>query len=113
MDVVHPGLANVSKKDVRERLAKAYKTTADLVFVFGFRTVFGGGSVSVWARSPVYVHRLLTHLCRALALPSSTTLSRPPRSLSPPTASSACVACPGMGKGMVSCVCVLALSRWC
>jgi hypothetical protein len=45
VDVVHPGLANVSKKEVRERLAKAYKTTPDVVFVFGFRTVFGGGSV--------------------------------------------------------------------
>jgi small subunit ribosomal protein S24e len=40
-------LANVSKKDIRERLAKAYKTTPDLVVVFGFRTAFGGGSVSL------------------------------------------------------------------
>eukprot|EP00048_Salpingoeca_helianthica_P014285 m.220962 g.220962 ORF g.220962 m.220962 type:complete len:132 (-) comp15685_c0_seq1:1444-1839(-) len=49
VDVIHPGLANVSKKDIRERLAKAYKVTPDLVFVFGFRTVFGGGSSTGFA----------------------------------------------------------------
>eukprot|EP00178_Gracilaria_changii_P009586 TRINITY_DN2793_c0_g1_i2.p2 TRINITY_DN2793_c0_g1~~TRINITY_DN2793_c0_g1_i2.p2 ORF type:complete len:132 (+),score=34.33 TRINITY_DN2793_c0_g1_i2:3-398(+) len=43
VEVLHPGLANVSKKDMREKLAKMYKTTADCVFVFGFRTAFGGG----------------------------------------------------------------------
>eukprot|EP00052_Salpingoeca_macrocollata_P030382 m.319334 g.319334 ORF g.319334 m.319334 type:complete len:131 (-) comp23122_c0_seq1:97-489(-) len=43
VDVVHPGIANVSKKEISERLAKAYKTTPDLVFSFGFRHDFGGG----------------------------------------------------------------------
>lgn len=41
--MIHPGLANVSKKDVRDKLAKAYKTDCENVFVFGFRTAFGGG----------------------------------------------------------------------
>ena len=45
IDIIHPGLANLSKKEVRERLAAAYKTTSDLVFVFGLKTAFGGGTV--------------------------------------------------------------------
>merc|ERR1712168_1546753 len=32
-----------SKTDVREKLAKMYGCTADRVFVFGFKTNFGGG----------------------------------------------------------------------
>ena len=50
VDVIHPGLANLSKKDIREKLATAYKTTPDLVFCFGFQTPFGGGKVSGAAR---------------------------------------------------------------
>uniref|UniRef100_U5ETD0 40S ribosomal protein S24 n=1 Tax=Corethrella appendiculata TaxID=1370023 RepID=U5ETD0_9DIPT len=48
-DVLHPGLASVSKKEVREKLAAMYKTTADVVFVFGFRTNFGGGKSTGFA----------------------------------------------------------------
>lgn len=43
VDVIHPGLANVSKKDVEEKIAKMYKADKDAVFSFGFRTAFGGG----------------------------------------------------------------------
>ncbi len=46
LDVFHPGRAVLSKKDIRERLAKKYKTTPDVVFAFGFRTKFGGGKSS-------------------------------------------------------------------
>lgn len=42
-DVLHPGLPSVNKKEIREKLASMYKVTADCVFVFGFRTNFGGG----------------------------------------------------------------------
>ncbi|XP_005182429.1 small ribosomal subunit protein eS24 [Musca domestica] len=42
-DVIHPGLASVSKTEIREKLAAMYKVTPDVVFVFGFRTCFGGG----------------------------------------------------------------------
>ncbi|EDQ88849.1 uncharacterized protein MONBRDRAFT_32666 [Monosiga brevicollis MX1] len=49
VDVIHPGLANVSKSDLREKLAAAYKTTADLVVCFGFRTQFGGGKSTGFA----------------------------------------------------------------
>ena len=43
VDVLHPGLPSVSKKDVRDKLAAMYKVTPDVIFVFGFRTNFGGG----------------------------------------------------------------------
>uniref|UniRef100_A0A5F8GVR4 40S ribosomal protein S24 n=1 Tax=Monodelphis domestica TaxID=13616 RepID=A0A5F8GVR4_MONDO len=41
MDVLHPG-----KTEIREKLAKMYKTTPDVIFVFGFRTHFGGGKTT-------------------------------------------------------------------
>mmetsp|Transcript_11376 Transcript_11376/g.11383 ORF Transcript_11376/g.11383 Transcript_11376/m.11383 type:complete len:132 (+) Transcript_11376:24-419(+) len=49
LDVIHPGKANVSKADLREKLAKAYKTTSDVIFTFGFRTAFGGGKSTGFA----------------------------------------------------------------
>jgi small subunit ribosomal protein S24e len=48
-DVLHPGLASVSKKDVRDKLGAMYKVTPDVVFVFGFRTNFGGGKSTGFA----------------------------------------------------------------
>ena len=49
MDVLHPGRATVPKTEVREKLARMYKTTADVVFAFGFRTQFGGGKTTGFA----------------------------------------------------------------
>ncbi|KAJ2781198.1 ribosomal 40S subunit protein S24B [Coemansia javaensis] len=46
VDVLHPGLANVAKAELSEKLAKLFKTEAELVFPFGFRTQFGGGRSS-------------------------------------------------------------------
>ncbi|KAJ2724819.1 GTP-binding protein of the rab/ypt [Coemansia sp. Benny D115] len=43
VDVIHPGLANVSKNDIRDKLAKVYKSDRDSIIPFGFRTQFGGG----------------------------------------------------------------------
>lgn len=48
-DVLHPGLSSVNKKDIREKLAAMYKVTADVCFVFGFRTNFGGGKSTGFA----------------------------------------------------------------
>lgn len=48
-DVLHPGLSSVSKKDIREKLAGMYKVTSDVVFVFGFKTNFGGGKSTGFA----------------------------------------------------------------
>ncbi|XP_054579806.1 40S ribosomal protein S24-like [Eptesicus fuscus] len=46
IDVLHPGKATVPKTEIRDKLAKMYKTTADVIFVFGFRTHFGGGKTT-------------------------------------------------------------------
>ncbi|CAN6602465.1 small ribosomal subunit protein eS24B [Trichomonascus vanleenenianus] len=43
IDVLHPGRANVSKDELREKLAAVYKADKDAVSVFGFRTQYGGG----------------------------------------------------------------------
>merc|ERR1712110_787196 len=49
VDVLHPGRATLPKTEVRDKLAKAYKVTSDLVFAFGFRTHFGGGKTTGFA----------------------------------------------------------------
>ncbi|CAH1794544.1 unnamed protein product [Owenia fusiformis] len=46
VDVLHPGRATVPKTEIREKLAKMYKTTPDVIFCFGFRTQFGGGKTT-------------------------------------------------------------------
>ncbi|ODQ64306.1 hypothetical protein NADFUDRAFT_43309 [Nadsonia fulvescens var. elongata DSM 6958] len=43
IDVLHPNLANVSKDELRSKLAGVYNTERDAVSVFGLRTQFGGG----------------------------------------------------------------------
>lgn len=44
VDVLHPGRANVSKNEIKEKLASMYNVSdANAIFVFGFRTQFGGG----------------------------------------------------------------------
>ncbi|XP_024391275.1 small ribosomal subunit protein eS24z [Physcomitrium patens] len=44
IDVLHPGRANVSRTELKEKLAKLYEVRdPQTIFVFGFRTQFGGG----------------------------------------------------------------------
>jgi small subunit ribosomal protein S24e len=44
IDVLHPGRANVSKAELKEKLSKVYDVRdPQSIFVFGFRTQFGGG----------------------------------------------------------------------
>ena len=43
VEILHPNKASVPKTDLREKLAKLYKTTPDLIFPYGFRCLFGGG----------------------------------------------------------------------
>ncbi|KAJ7570572.1 hypothetical protein O6H91_01G126400 [Diphasiastrum complanatum] len=44
IDVLHPGRPNVSKAQLREKLASLYEVRdTQSVFVFGLRTKFGGG----------------------------------------------------------------------
>ena len=47
--MLHPGRPNVPKADLRENLAKMYKTTQDVVVCFGFRTAYGGGKSTGFA----------------------------------------------------------------
>lgn len=48
-DVLHPGLPSIPKKEIRDKLATMYKVTPDVVFVFGFKTNFGGGKSTGFA----------------------------------------------------------------
>merc|ERR550514_901961 len=44
LDIIHPGLANVSKKDLAAKLASMYKVRdTQCIMLFGFKTAFGGG----------------------------------------------------------------------
>ncbi|OQR98287.1 40S ribosomal protein S24 [Achlya hypogyna] len=47
VDVLHPGRANVPKAELQEKIAKMYKIAdTNTVFLYGFRTAFGGGKSS-------------------------------------------------------------------
>jgi len=48
-DVLHPNRANVSKVDLRSKLAEVYKSNADQISVFGMRTQYGGGKTTGFA----------------------------------------------------------------
>nr|CAD2139135.1 unnamed protein product [Meloidogyne enterolobii] len=43
VDILHPNRASVPKSELRERIAKIFKTTSDVVVPYGFRCHFGGG----------------------------------------------------------------------
>ena len=49
VDITHPGKSTVSRQDIRDKLAKMYKTTADMIFAFGLKTDFGGGKTTGFA----------------------------------------------------------------
>merc|ERR1712037_1055551 len=49
VDVLHPGKATVPKADIREKLARMYKSTGDCIVCFGFKTAFGGGKTTGFA----------------------------------------------------------------
>ena len=49
VDVIHPGKPTVSRKVIRDRLSKFYKTRPDVVICFGFYTHFGGGKTTGFA----------------------------------------------------------------
>merc|ERR1712221_31724 len=49
VDIIHPDSATPKKSEVRDALAKNYKTQADHIIAFGFKTVFGGGKTSGFA----------------------------------------------------------------
>jgi len=49
VDVLHPGRATVPKTELREKIARMYKVTSDLVIMFGLRTQYGGGKTTGFA----------------------------------------------------------------
>ncbi|KAM7194238.1 40S ribosomal protein S24 [Rhypophila sp. PSN 637] len=49
VDILHPGRANISKDDLREKLAGMYKSNKEQINVFGLRTQFGGGKTTGFA----------------------------------------------------------------
>ncbi|KAG4301521.1 hypothetical protein PCK1_002234 [Pneumocystis canis] len=49
VDVLHPNRPNLSRNELRERLAIMYKVNKDTVQVFGMRTQFGGGKSTGFA----------------------------------------------------------------
>lgn len=48
-DILHPNRANISKDELRAKLAELYKANKDQVNVFGLRTQFGGGKTTGFA----------------------------------------------------------------
>ncbi|XP_043837883.1 40S ribosomal protein S24-like [Dromiciops gliroides] len=71
IDILHPGKATVPKTEIREKPAKMYKTTPDVIFVSGFRTHFGAGKTSFgmiydsldYVKKNEPKHRLARHAC--------------------------------------------------
>ncbi|KAL8334355.1 hypothetical protein RB598_008889 [Gaeumannomyces tritici] len=49
VDILHPTRPNISKDELRDKLAGLYKATKDQVSVFGLRTQFGGGKTTGFA----------------------------------------------------------------
>ncbi|KHJ79852.1 Ribosomal protein S24e [Oesophagostomum dentatum] len=43
VEILHPGRATPPKTEIKEKIAKMYKTTSDLVIPFGFHSAIGGG----------------------------------------------------------------------
>merc|ERR1719213_713877 len=43
VDVLHPGRANVPKKELQEVVGSMYNSDPKLTVLFGFRTKYGGG----------------------------------------------------------------------
>ncbi|KAI1908135.1 hypothetical protein LOZ53_004298 [Ophidiomyces ophidiicola] len=49
VDILHPNRPNISKDDLRGKLAELYKSNKDQVSVFGLRTQYGGGKTTGFA----------------------------------------------------------------
>ncbi|WEW59856.1 hypothetical protein PRK78_005337 [Emydomyces testavorans] len=49
VDILHPNRANVSRDELRGKLAELYKSNKDQVSVFGLRTQYGGGKTTGFA----------------------------------------------------------------
>merc|ERR1712060_650379 len=43
VDLIHPGMANVPKSEIKEKLAKVMKVKEEAITVFGLKNKYGGG----------------------------------------------------------------------
>merc|ERR1711990_889487 len=43
VDLIHPGMANVPKDQIKEKLAKTMKVKEEAITVFGLKNKYGGG----------------------------------------------------------------------
>lgn len=50
VDIHHPGKPTPSKKEIREKLSKLYKTSPELVFPYQMKSQFGGGKSTGFAK---------------------------------------------------------------
>ncbi|KAF6114624.1 hypothetical protein HJG60_010588 [Phyllostomus discolor] len=57
IDVLHSGKATVPKTEIRGKPAKMCKTTSGVIFVFAFRTHFGGGKTTGFGMIPGITQR--------------------------------------------------------
>ncbi|KAM9613366.1 LOW QUALITY PROTEIN: small ribosomal subunit protein eS24-like [Trichechus inunguis] len=46
VNVLHSAKTTIPKTEIRQKLAKMYKTTSDVIFVFGFRIHFSGSKTT-------------------------------------------------------------------
>ncbi|VFV25244.1 40s ribosomal protein s24-like [Lynx pardinus] len=49
LDALHLRKATVPKTEIQEEIAKMYKTTLNVIFVYGFKTYFDGGKTMGFA----------------------------------------------------------------
>jgi hypothetical protein len=70
VDVIHPGRPNVSKNELKEKIAAMYKVNDGLaVVLFGFKTKFGGGrSTGIVAK--LFAVSFLRSISRVCCMPS-------------------------------------------
>ena len=49
IELIHPEMANVTKNQIAEKLAKTLRSKPECISVFGMKTKFGGGRSSGFA----------------------------------------------------------------
>lgn len=81
VDVLHPNRANVSKDELRTKVAELYKAKKDEISVFGFRTQYGGGKSTGFALiydSPEAMKKFEPHY-RLVRVGMATKIEKPSR----------------------------------
>ena len=49
IDIIHPDQGNISKADLKEKLASLFKSKAEHISIFGLKSKYGGGRSSGFA----------------------------------------------------------------